>query len=134
MVLVLDTARYKYPSYWCPIDTLYESMAPMDKSTGRPRGYFMISYDVEHPPVRLCNMKASEDCCTAAALPPPQQQQPLVVHASTTLPTSTQLNWSTIAQSFCKRIPENMWLEKPNHWNTPSRWCYAMYLLNSLAF
>ncbi|ORZ25537.1 Phytochelatin synthase-domain-containing protein [Absidia repens] len=119
MVLVLDTARYKYPSYWCPIDMLYESMAPMDKSTGRPRGYFMISYDVEHPPVRLCNMKASEDCCTAAALPP--QPQSLVLESNPTTPPtplapstpSTQLNWSTIAQSFCKRIPENMWLEKP---------------------
>ncbi|PHZ14989.1 Phytochelatin-domain-containing protein, partial [Rhizopus microsporus ATCC 52813] len=45
MVLVLDTARYKYPSYWCSIETLFESMKPIDKETGRPRGYFILSYN-----------------------------------------------------------------------------------------
>ncbi|CAO3591158.1 unnamed protein product [Absidia cylindrospora] len=119
MVLVLDTARYKYPSYWCPIDTLYNSMAPVDSETGRPRGYFLISYDADHPPVRLCNIKKRSNKSTnqqqnttipAAAISSSQQQQP----ASATTPiTPTPLNWSTIAQSFCKRIPENMWLEKP---------------------
>ncbi|KAI8096821.1 Phytochelatin synthase-domain-containing protein [Halteromyces radiatus] len=102
MVLVLDTARYKYPSYWCPIDTLYESMNPVDKETGRPRGYFLISYDIEHPPVRLCNPTQQNNKTTSTGL-----------QSSSSSIVPTLLNWSTIAQTFCKRIPENMWLEKP---------------------
>jgi glutathione gamma-glutamylcysteinyltransferase len=123
MVLVLDTARYKYPSYWCPIETLYESMTPIDKSTGRPRGYFLISYDAEHPPVRLCSMKGSKSKAasptaaatetTATTLEDTKQQPSSLLSPSPAPITPTQLNWSTIAQSFCKRIPENMWLEKP---------------------
>ncbi|KAI8340032.1 Phytochelatin synthase-domain-containing protein [Chlamydoabsidia padenii] len=120
MVLVLDTARYKYPSYWCPIDMLYESMNPIDKSTGRPRGYFLISYDAEHPPVRLCSMKKSDlkTATTDTNNNEPQQINEPTDTVCASIPslsqiTPTQLNWSTIAQSFCKRIPENMWLEKP---------------------
>ncbi|RKP33482.1 Phytochelatin synthase, partial [Dimargaris cristalligena] len=41
-VLVLDTARFKYPSYFVSVDTLYDAMQPLDKTTGRPRGYFLI--------------------------------------------------------------------------------------------
>ena len=97
MVLVLDTARYKYPSYWCPVETLYESMKPVDKETGRPRGYFLLSYDAERPPISLCSVKPSRT---------QQQKQAPNVDA-------VSLNWSTLAKSFCKRIPENMWMEKP---------------------
>ncbi|KAI8063486.1 Phytochelatin synthase-domain-containing protein [Gongronella butleri] len=106
MVLVLDTARYKYPSYWSPLKVLYESMHPVDKETGRPRGYFLISYDQDHPPVKLC--KPSDDTATQAAQP-----QQVDTSSSSPPPPSTPLNWATVAHSFCKRIPENMWLEKP---------------------
>ncbi|KAJ3072548.1 hypothetical protein HK102_006205 [Quaeritorhiza haematococci] len=41
-VLVLDTARFKYPAYFAPFDLLYEAMQPIDKQTGLPRGYFLI--------------------------------------------------------------------------------------------
>lgn len=101
MVLVLDTARYKYPSYWCPIDVLLESMKPIDKETGRPRGYFLLSYDAEHPPVSLCKVQAMQK--------PSNENEQSADEAANT----TTLNWSTLAKSFCKRIPENMWLEKP---------------------
>ncbi|KAI7868894.1 Phytochelatin synthase-domain-containing protein [Spinellus fusiger] len=98
-VLILDTARFKYPSFWCPIETLYESMKPIDKETGRSRGYFLLSYDSEHPPINLCkvskNTTSQEEKETTNSLLP------------------DKLNWSTIAQGFCKKIPENMALENP---------------------
>ncbi|KAI8390156.1 Phytochelatin synthase-domain-containing protein [Blakeslea trispora] len=105
-VLILDTARYKYPSYWCSIDTLFDSMKPIDKETGRPRGYFVLSYDSEHPPVSLCKVNQ----------PKPEQTKQQVSQKQTIEAErhdEAKLNWSTIAKSFCHRIPENMWLEKP---------------------
>ncbi|KAI7903388.1 Phytochelatin synthase-domain-containing protein [Cokeromyces recurvatus] len=105
-VLILDTARYKYPSYWCPIEMLFESMNPIDKETGRPRGYFVLSYDVENPPVSLCKVKP--EACTVKK---EEEQQP--VKSNKQLREEAKLNWSTIAKSFCQRIPENLWLEKP---------------------
>lgn len=43
MVLVLDVARFKYPSYWVPIDLLWRSMEPLDPDTNQPRGFFLLS-------------------------------------------------------------------------------------------
>lgn len=101
MVLVLDTARYKYPSYWCSIDTLFESMNPIDKETGRPRGYFVLSYNAERPPISLCKVKTETNDRVSKAAPSKEDM------------AESKLNWSTLAKSFCKRIPEDMWLEKP---------------------
>ncbi len=42
-VLLMDVARFKYPSYWVPLKTLYKSMSFPDPDTGRPRGYFTIT-------------------------------------------------------------------------------------------
>ena len=114
MVLVLDTARYKYPSYWCPVDVLYESMKPIDKETGRPRGYFLLSYDAERPPVSLCKVKnatANQNKDDDDIKKKEQQQQQTMEEK--TVSSAPALNWTTLAKSFCKRIPENMWLEKP---------------------
>ncbi|KAJ3127075.1 hypothetical protein HK100_009935 [Physocladia obscura] len=43
MVLVLDVARFKYPSYFVHVDKLYEAMKPVDIVTGQTRGYFVLS-------------------------------------------------------------------------------------------
>ncbi|KAI8058019.1 Phytochelatin synthase-domain-containing protein [Syncephalis plumigaleata] len=43
MVLVLDVARFKYPTYWVPIELLWDSLKPIDPTTGRPRGYTILS-------------------------------------------------------------------------------------------
>ncbi|KAJ2333607.1 hypothetical protein GGI00_002251 [Coemansia sp. RSA 2681] len=43
MALVLDSARYKYPSWFGDVDKLYDSLQPVDAETGMPRGYFLIS-------------------------------------------------------------------------------------------
>ena len=42
LVLVLDTARFKYPPHWVPLSLLYTAMAAEDSSTGRPRGYLIL--------------------------------------------------------------------------------------------
>jgi glutathione gamma-glutamylcysteinyltransferase len=43
LALILDTARFKYPPHWVPLETLYEAMAPLDKATGMPRGWLRLS-------------------------------------------------------------------------------------------
>ena len=40
--LVLDVARFKYPSYWAPVDRLWSAMEPTDPDTGLSRGYIML--------------------------------------------------------------------------------------------
>ncbi|KAG2200553.1 hypothetical protein INT47_012339 [Mucor saturninus] len=120
-VLILDTARYKYPSYWCPIETLYESMNPIDVETGRPRGYFILSYDAEHPPMTLCSVKADKHSDTLKVAPKETATADTAAATTAAAAAATaaataaeaKLNWSTLAKSFCQRIPENMWLEKP---------------------
>ena len=41
-VLILDTAAYKYPHTWVPLDTLYDAMATVDPASGRSRGYLSV--------------------------------------------------------------------------------------------
>jgi len=49
MCLVMDVARFKYPSYWAPAEMLWDSMKEEDKDTGLPRGYMMLKKAcVEH--------------------------------------------------------------------------------------
>jgi len=43
LVLVMDVARFKYPPFWVPLETMWESMAVKDKSTEQPRGYFILT-------------------------------------------------------------------------------------------
>lgn len=47
MVLILDVARFKYPPYWVPLQTLWSSMAVTDEKTKKSRGYFIVSTKVE---------------------------------------------------------------------------------------
>ncbi|HEX5418464.1 MAG TPA: phytochelatin synthase family protein [Gammaproteobacteria bacterium] len=41
--LVLDTARFKYPPHWIPVELLYSAMAEEDSATGRARGWLLLS-------------------------------------------------------------------------------------------
>ena len=45
MVLILDTARFKYGSHWVKLPLLFEAMQPIDPDTGRSRGYVMLIHD-----------------------------------------------------------------------------------------
>lgn len=41
-VLVLDTARFKYPPHWISTEILYRAMARIDPVTGKPRGLMRL--------------------------------------------------------------------------------------------
>lgn len=43
LVLILDTARFKYPPHWVPLPMLYEAMGPLDPVTQRPRGLLLLT-------------------------------------------------------------------------------------------
>ncbi|XP_048765526.2 glutathione gamma-glutamylcysteinyltransferase-like isoform X1 [Ostrea edulis] len=43
LVLMLDTARFKYPPHWIPVELLWDAMHAMDESTGEPRGYLTVT-------------------------------------------------------------------------------------------
>ena len=42
-VLIMDTASYKYPHTWVPVEMLYSAMQEHDSSTGRPRGLLEVA-------------------------------------------------------------------------------------------
>jgi hypothetical protein len=42
-VLILDTARFKYPPHWVPLPLLWQSMLQQDPSTGLTRGYVTLT-------------------------------------------------------------------------------------------
>ncbi|KAJ3323517.1 hypothetical protein HDV06_001794 [Boothiomyces sp. JEL0866] len=56
-VLVMDTARFKYPSYFVDSKLLYEAMKPIDSTTGFPRGYFILTRG-DSKPLPLCKITA----------------------------------------------------------------------------
>jgi len=41
-VLVMDTARFKYPPFWVQLPVLWEAMGVPDPLTGEARGYFVV--------------------------------------------------------------------------------------------
>jgi glutathione gamma-glutamylcysteinyltransferase len=41
-VLVLDTARFKYPPHWVPLEALFAAMQAPDGATGLPRGWLSL--------------------------------------------------------------------------------------------
>eukprot|EP00762_Andalucia_godoyi_P006599 ANDGO_05027.mRNA.1 Glutathione gamma-glutamylcysteinyltransferase len=47
LVLLLESASFKYPFYWVPLDLLYESLQPIDAKSKMPRGYALCSKSVD---------------------------------------------------------------------------------------
>lgn len=41
-VLIMDTARFKYPPHWVPVDALAACMREFDKETNKPRGFMAL--------------------------------------------------------------------------------------------
>ena len=41
-VLMLETARYKYPPHWIPVELIFQAMLPVDIVTGKSRGYIVL--------------------------------------------------------------------------------------------
>ncbi|KAG0262753.1 hypothetical protein BG011_009793 [Mortierella polycephala] len=60
MVLVLDTARFKYPSYFVSVERLWKSLFPIDVETGSSRGYFLLSANPNQPAISLCKIPKSQ--------------------------------------------------------------------------
>lgn len=42
-VLLMDTARFKYPPFWVDIDQLFQSVRSLDKDINKMRGFIMVS-------------------------------------------------------------------------------------------
>eukprot|EP00752_Nemacystus_decipiens_P001863 g1795.t1 len=42
VVLVMDTARFKHPPHWVPMETLWEAMKRLDTETGKMRGFMVL--------------------------------------------------------------------------------------------
>jgi glutathione gamma-glutamylcysteinyltransferase len=40
--LVLDTARFKYPPHWMPVELLFDAMQERDADTGATRGWLLL--------------------------------------------------------------------------------------------
>jgi glutathione gamma-glutamylcysteinyltransferase len=47
--LVLDTARFKYPPHWMPVELLFAAMQERDPDTGDSRGWLMLTKGATAP-------------------------------------------------------------------------------------
>ena len=45
-MLLLDTARFKYPPHWVDLNMLYDSMDTLDTETDTKRGFIILSRKV----------------------------------------------------------------------------------------
>ncbi|KAJ3155026.1 hypothetical protein HDU89_007216 [Geranomyces variabilis] len=80
-VLICDTARFKYPSYFVDGNLLYDSLGEIDAVTGLPRGYFILTKG-EAKPLSLCRISVGE----------------LGEHGSA--------DWTRLAQLFTRDLPD----------------------------
>ena len=53
-VLVFDTARFKYPPYWVPLELLFKALLPLDEKTNKTRGYVVLKAKHEYQGGRVC--------------------------------------------------------------------------------
>ncbi|KAI8592816.1 Phytochelatin synthase-domain-containing protein [Geranomyces variabilis] len=87
-VLICDTARFKYPSYFVDGNLLYDSLGEIDAVTGLPRGYFILTKG-EAKPLSLCRISVGE----------------LGEHGSA--------DWTRLAQLFTRDLPNAFRLFPP---------------------
>lgn len=66
-VLIMDTARFKYPPYWAPLRRVYEAMLPLDKATQRPRGWAVLRRAPHTPDAHLCCKQLGNNAMAKAA-------------------------------------------------------------------
>ncbi|KAJ8599463.1 hypothetical protein CTAYLR_008026 [Chrysophaeum taylorii] len=50
-VLLMDTARFKYPSHWLPVSQLCAAMRSVDRDAGKPRGLLALKRSLVGSPV-----------------------------------------------------------------------------------
>lgn len=57
LALILDVAKFKYDSYWCPVEQIYEALKPQDKISQQSRGFLINKKnygDEKEPESSLC--------------------------------------------------------------------------------
>lgn len=59
MVLILDTARFKYPPHWISIPLMFKAMQAIDGATGKPRGYAVLTRQPKSPHLVLFRISDS---------------------------------------------------------------------------
>ncbi|KAL7753479.1 hypothetical protein RI367_001254 [Sorochytrium milnesiophthora] len=82
-VLVLDTARFKYPSYYVKVEDLYRAMQPVDTETQLPRGYFLLQRRE-------------------------QPESPLDQNIPLCTVSNAGTSWVTLAKTFCSVVPRRL--------------------------
>ncbi|KAG0051049.1 hypothetical protein BGZ83_004127 [Gryganskiella cystojenkinii] len=134
MVLVLDTARFKYPSYFVSVEQLYKSLFPIDAETGSSRGYFLLSANPDQPAISLCKIPKSASTPSVSSTQEPMTAQDILRAADTRssptdLPSActsnpnaatssahtvdNKMSWTSLAQTFCKDLPSRIQAENP---------------------
>ncbi|GAA5973931.1 hypothetical protein JCM11641_001227 [Rhodosporidiobolus odoratus] len=98
MVLILDVARFKYPSYWLPVSLAYDSMLPIDKATGHPRGYVLLDVAANEPgslaaPLSLTSLNLNKSSWAALS----QSLSRLLLTSSKSSPSAHTLLASVLA-------------------------------------
>ncbi|KAK9837531.1 hypothetical protein WJX84_008908 [Apatococcus fuscideae] len=102
LVLVLDTARFKYPPHWVPLGLLYAAMAALDSSTSKPRGYLVLER-LAQPDSVLFTLDI-RDGCSAAALEFVQNGLQQLLHTSSR--SNAAAAFSTVLDAVVNALPE----------------------------
>ena len=57
LVLILDVAKFKYDSYWCQLERLYESLKPIDATSKLSRGFLINKTLVRDNEIQVSQQK-----------------------------------------------------------------------------
>ncbi|KAI9216651.1 Phytochelatin synthase-domain-containing protein [Blastocladiella britannica] len=115
-VLVLDTARFKYPSYFVDVELLHKSMQLVDTETGLPRGYFLLQRRadaiVETPPLAATGTAAPSPLLAESVTPTPPHLADTSADMAPAIPLckvrnsdSRDPSWARVARVFCSHVP-----------------------------
>ena len=74
-VLILDTARFKYPPHWVPIEQLYRAMQPTDPASGTSRGWVVVNCVIPAAEQAVCGDGRNSSCSAAPAILPIQRAE-----------------------------------------------------------
>jgi len=55
MVLIFDTARFKYPPHWVSLKLFHEAICSEDQDSGMPRGFIICNKKFWGPKSKFCH-------------------------------------------------------------------------------
>ncbi|KAJ3370843.1 hypothetical protein GGF31_003871 [Allomyces arbusculus] len=111
-VLVLDTARFKYPSYYVAVKQLYEAMLPNDPETGLPRGYCLLQRRAD---AGVADMAAAVSATAATAVPALVDVAPALPLCQVRNTDTRDASWVRVARVFCAHVPRAIAASAPLH-------------------